>query len=456
MDTEDYCINNLDKFYEGLYNYYLGRGYYPILMNNLTKWLNSGIIIFFFLMVTLGINWSLLNPPVNFSNTNTPWVCFISLECIALLVHWLYSACIRVQDIRYIGKISYFYRTILIISDDDIPFLKWSQIVDKLIYLKENNKLPFIRKEINDLDIRKRITRKSNYMLFLSETLLKNHYISKLLSDNISSIIINQLFTQELLINNVYLENIFKYYTLFMVLVNIISIPFRIVYVIVIFFLQNAEVIYTEKNIVFNRLWIDYKFKLYNELPHTFQYRMRKSSIVMNKWINRNQNYVLLYIISLFVSICSNLVAISIPLLVLNSEMIFLNNKIIWYVACLTTLIIVCRKQFSIHSYKLTNDESKNKLIEYTYSHELSNVELLTVYRYFKEVYIFHFDVFLRDICSIFQTPLILYKLSKLNIYNIITDNTVIDNNCGEICKFSYFENIDTLAFVEQNMDKKN
>ena len=473
---EKYPIIDIDKFYTELYNYYIERGYYTIMAKLIGKNLFQAITILFYFIVNLCINWNVVffntssNKLFEYSNTNSVWYYFIYLSIIILTLQLIASIIYSVKYINYMKKIRYFYNKIFCIEDSSLTFLKWSDITKQLVDMKNNNKFPYIRKKIDELSIVKRITRKKNYIILLvKSSYLENYYISTELLEYLNYIFM--AFTESYKLDHNYLESKKLYYWLKTIsIINFILIPFKLLYIIILFVLTNAESLYTKRDVIGNRHWTNKEFYLYNEYDHLFKNRMNKAGFYMNLWITKHSTPIINAILTFIISISSCIVSLFTPIIIINStlsEYQIHGNTIIWYLACFSSIIILCRKYLLHEQTKsLSHNKLREKILFYTqkdennkndsYKNENNNIILLKLtYKEFLELYVYTIVIFFKNIYSIFTLPFIFNKLanSYLPISNYMIRSTYTDPLDGDICMFSNFENIEKLRSLGSSND---
>lgn len=483
--NEKYPIIDIDKFYIDLYNYYIERGYFPIIIKTLGKLLFKFINIFCFFIITLCINWNVVFYKskdsnlfeYNINKTNTIWLYYSFGTIILVLFPLLYESFFSIKYLWSLRQIRYFYNNIFYIDDNSLTFLKWSDIQYQLVDMKYNEKFPYIRKDITQLSITKRILRKHNYLTLL----LKSKYLSKYyISDDMINYINNLLlyFKNDYTINKKYLTTNSLYYWLkFHSIVQFCLIPFKLFYTIILFLLMNMEVLYTNKDIIGNRNWLDYHFYLYNEYLHLRKYRLNKASYYMNIWIFKNPNNILDSLLIFGISISSCIISILSPIILLNSQLsdyILYGNPIVWYIACFTTIIIVSRKYLSkvqdFSNTKYSHNKLKENILFYTCSEhpnipEGSNIQYFSniilhkniilfnlVYKQLLQLYYYSIIHFLQNIYSIILNPIILNRLanSYLSLGDFIIKHTYTTND-GDMCIYSNFENPDFFNMKNDN-----
>lgn len=488
--SEKYPITDIDNFYTELYNYYIERGFYPLIIKTLGKLLFKFVSIFCFFIITLCINWNIVFYPspgreqqkINLfefdsTKTNKIWLYYsfgtISILIFQLIYEFLYS----VKYLWNMKQIRYFYNTVFCIDDNSLTFLKWSDIQYQLVNMKYNEKFPYIRKDITQLSMTQRILRKHNYLtLILNSKYLYKYYISDDMIVYINNLLLN--FNKDYTLNKNYLTTKSLYYWLKIhSIINFVLIPFKLLYTIISFLLMNMEVLYTNKDIIGNRNWTDRYFYLYNEYSHLRKYRLNKASYYMNIWIFKNPNTVLDTLLIFIISISSCIISILAPIIVLNAQLsdyIIFGNPLLWYIACFTTIIIISRRYLSkvqdTSTIKYTHEKLKENILFYTCVEspnipEGNNIQYVgnmilhrniilfnLVYAQLLQLYNYSIVHFLRNVYSIILNPIILNRLanSHLSLSDFIIKHTynTID---GDMCIYSDFENINYLVGNEGN-----
>ena len=503
--SEKYPITDIDMFYTGLYNYYIERGYYSIVIKSIGKLLFNIVNMASFFVITLCINWynvikstRLQLFEFDIDKTNKFWLYFVLGTIIMLSIQLILNTIYTIKHIYYMKKIRYFYNKIFCISDDSLTFLKWNQIESLLLNMKNEGKFEYIRKEISNLSITKRIMRKQNYIILLLESkYLNKYYISEELINQLNFLLL--IFNDKYLLNKEYLQSKSCYYWLkIFSVINLILIPFKLLYIIMIFFLTNMEALYTNKDVVGNRHWIEKHFYLYNEYTHLLKNRLARASYYMDLWVLKNPNTILDSILIFIISLSGSIISLFTPIIIINGqfgEYLIWGNPILWYVACFTTIIIISRKYLSkvqqnYDNTKYTHNKLKEKILFYTCKDEpkipdkfynqinnnirfikdevLNKDMMLTqlVYKNFSQLYTYTIINFIKNIYSIFTLPYILNILSNshLSVGDYIIKHTITDID-GDMCIFSDFENIKSddvtfkkslVIFTNRNKEFKN
>jgi hypothetical protein len=430
-----------DLFYKRIYLYYINKGYYPSLFKYLSEIVFGFVQLSLFFIMTLVINWYDIfrgNLQLVFPNTdNKIWQGIIFITATFYLLVWLWDCKCNLSEIYSLSKSHRYYIEKLNISDEDLRYMKWNDIVNK-----------FDAK--SSLEITQRITREDNYMIYIMDNLdWKN-------SENFINII-HKLFVNNIVVNGKlnkeYLDpTILKFFTIVFIIWFFFSIPFRLLYHLILFILRNIEKIYSDKDLqVSRKRFFPYSFKLYNELYHLYLIRINKSNNLFGKWSDNNPNLLFEYIIHLFINIISLVMSMLLLILFFSSIQNETNTLIIWYIAFVGTGLYFIRKHLQTIKSTIIFSHHKiyNKLRKYIYSKE-DNIDA-----FFKNINERHVYNIITDFYTLIDIILTPFKLVYFynNINKIIFEINNISfkhENVGIICKYSNFENIENLVYIDQ------
>jgi autophagy-related protein 9 len=188
-------------------------------------------------------------------------------------------------SVRKFWKIRKIYKNDLNIDSNDLETLTWNEISNKIIkyYCVPN---------LNIYTLQMQIMIKENLIISIYDQLEKLNFhkypLTKLLEWNFIFCFINPLINENREINiNVKTDNdkYDKYINQVknrlarIAILNLIFMPFVLLFMLLYMILQYGEQFYNKPNLLANRQWTIkalWKFRYYNELPHIFHDRMNK------------------------------------------------------------------------------------------------------------------------------------------------------------------------------------
>ena len=184
--------NNYSNFYKNrifinrIYNYYVNKGYYNIIITQIVDFLISNFLVFFILFLVQCVEFDKL---LNLSSKNN-FVEYIDIKQLLNLNGYYLSLIIIFVVLNFIKIISllddiYIYSTIktyfnntLRIRDSDLQYYEWNDIIDIINDIETD--------EISVYYINTILTNKDNYfMLLLDNNILKPTYINNLYEWNL-------------------------------------------------------------------------------------------------------------------------------------------------------------------------------------------------------------------------------------------------------------------------------
>lgn len=468
-------IQTIDQYFTSIYQYYIQGGLLHILLSQLTNVLALGFTIAFSIFLIVYFDWGkvtnckdeescgssishyIFTSP--FKHHNILLSFFMILYIILCACFWLWCIILAIYSILNAFEIDEIYRTKLGISYNMLQNLKWNDITERLIQLHDNGLYRVVegKEFLTEHDIVLHIMRKENYLIaFINKELLnlqvpwwmsylvsENLLLTKSLEWSLSFCILEYIFTERLTISIDFLRNKRALERRFFTIgvIHFLLLPFMLIFMIIHFFLQNAQQFHSSKSYLGPRQWSPlalWKFREFNELPHYFDDRITKSYEVSNKYIElfSNQYYI---IIAKFVAyISGSVVAVLLLISVISEGVVlfvhFADHNLLWYLGIFSALYAGARSM--IPNDKATNEmQTHEELLEqmsaYTHYYPLHWIDGPHTTKVMEEVrYLFPYKVqiFAMEIFSIILTPAILCFSLPQSSSNII-----------EFIRYSYF-----------------
>ena len=459
-NTEFEELKYNDTYLIKVYQYYLNKGYKNIIIKQIVNLINTSFLVLFTLFLFNCVNFDkLIKIKENthlyeiidltlFFNSSFSILCFIVLMGFVILkLIKLYSSSNNYKRMKD------FYNNILEINDNELQQMEWNGIVHKLSRFSNAD-------NINEYIIAGKIMRKENYVVALmSEDVVRNTFITRLIEWNFIYYIINHFFNynghlkKDLFISTKrfgLIENI-KRRLKIMGFIYLLFMPFIFIFLTFHSIFKYGERFYNKPELLGGRQWnINYKWKIreYNELEHLFIRRLEESKKHTNKYISQFNSKIVDTISRSLIFIISAFLIILVLLSFLN-ENIFLklyiseNKTTLWYIGVFGTLLTIL-KSFVIKKIKFEPHKYMDKISECLrhipvhwkeYPHKSSIKDEVT------KNYEYHIILILKECIGVIITPYILYKFIDNidSITNFIINNTKKDKDLGYICNYSQF-----------------
>ena len=468
-----YITSNLNTFYDRMYNYFFRGG----ILNIITSiFLNMAILTttnIFILYTGTFINWNdiishckynnggcnSITDYIDYTNDIHPLIIIYIVLTSAYALIYLYT---NINAMYYYSYIKKFYNNVLEINTEYLNIIKWENVIDKLKEVHDSKKIIIERfntdgGELDQYTIISRMTQYNNILISLvnsnilfnpsnlSRNILFTTYIETIARTFIIGKIIDCKNTNDSIENKI---NKIKNHIFKIVLLDIVLLPFILLFMITYYILKNTRDINNKEGLITNKRWTNYSlwtFRTYNEIDSDFTTRMFKSNFHMNKYIScypsKTMNFIL-YFMRFFIStFLLFLIMIS-----FIEEKALLDLKLggfnlLWYFAGLTIITATLNGLLKTKNFEETNEEIVENLVKYLYVlPPTNNINNYKLYKSFVKHYKSNIVNMLYEIASIILSPYILYVSYYRNVEDILeflnTTTTYIPN-IGSIDNYS-------------------
>ena len=464
---------NLDEFLTGCYFYFRYKGFKNIIIYNLTNILSLVFTLilscFLFFLDWKEIQRCDLNDfsctqyiiNVNYHKLSAfSKLIFIFYTVIFILyILWCFFSIFTI--IPKMKKIRTFYKKINI-SDNDLLYISWSNVLGKIEDFQNNAKFIHRRRiynKHNKLMIIQRIMRRDNIFIALIDhnifgtynmgNIKVNLFTSKLMEWSLRLAFLNEV-NSSVNKNVIYNYNVIINRFKLIGILNLIISPFSIIYNIIHFFLDNAVHIHTEPKEFMSCTWTNFafwSFKDYNELNHITNQRLYLSlqhSINFSSQFNQIENDTITrFLIFIFGSLVSFIVILGFLNEAILSITIF-NRNMWWYIAILTGIIAILKNNlqnlvFSQNPEDYLNNMKNNLGVK---TKDWDNKNFYQIYLDMSKYLKYKFTTLLIEILSVFTTPyfLLFYLPQRTKRLCLFLQNNLIkDRDMGYIINSSTF-----------------
>ncbi|AAS51991.1 ADR071Wp [Eremothecium gossypii ATCC 10895] len=477
-------VENLDGFLQDVYSYYLGNGFYCIMIEKILNLLTLLFIVFISTYMSHCIDYSKLPNGHKFSDVRVDQCYETQITGTTKLLFWIFGVFVVLKvvqmyfDFRRIHEIHNFYTYLLNISDKELQTIPWQSVIHQIMRLKDQNAVTAnvvevkAKNHIDAHDVANRIMRKENYLIALYNKdilhlslpipLYRTSTLTKTLEWNIHLCIIGFAFNEAGFLKQSFLnpaqreflsEELKKRFILAGFL-NIILAPFLVVYFVLLYFFRYFNEYKTSPGSLSTRQYTpiaEWKFREYNELYHLFKKRMGLSYEVANTYINQFPNALGDYFFKFVKFISGSFVAILALMTVLDPEN-FLNfeltadRTVLFYMTVLGTIWAVCHSAVNDNCSVFDPEDSLKELITYIhYAPKEWDGRYHTdeVKQEFCKLYNLRVILLLRELASLIMTPFILWfslPNSAESIVDFFREVTVYGDGLGYVCKYAMFD----------------
>ena len=261
-------VENLDVFLQEVYDYYLGNGFYCIVIE---KILNMATLLFVvFISTYMGhcVDYSKLPSSHKFSEITIDKCYSTQITGMPKLLLWIFYVFVILKvvqlnfDVKALKDIHNFYSYLLNISDKELQTIPWQTVIQQIMLLKDQNAVTAnvaevkAKNRIDAHDVANRIMRKENYLIALYNKkilnlslpipLYRSSTLTKTLEWNLNLCIMGFAFNESGYLKQNFLKHSQREYLSeelkkrFMLagFLNIILAPFLVTYFVLLYFFR--------------------------------------------------------------------------------------------------------------------------------------------------------------------------------------------------------------------------
>lgn len=478
-------VENLDKFLQDVYSYYLGSGYYCILITKSLDLLTLIFVVFFATFLTSCIDYSKLKLPASRSLDDiTVDQCYSNIGVGGKLCLWLFYAYVALKavqlymDTKDLNELYNFYNYLLEISDNDLQTVSWQVVVSRIMLLKDQNAVSSnvsnakSKRQIDAHHIANRIMRKENYFISLFNkdildlslpiTGLKENTLTKTLEWNLQLCISGLVFNEHGQIRQQFLkessrrelaEELKKRFRLAAIF-NIILSPILVVYFLLLNFFRYFNEYKRNPGSIGTRQYTplaEWKFREFNELYHLFQRRLNLSVPLASHYVDQFPKEKTVVLLKFVAFVSGSFAAVLGILSIVDPDMFFnfeitKDRTVLFYISVFGTIWAVCHGAIPEEYVVFDSEASLLKVSEYTHYLPQSwkgRYHTEEVKTEFCELFTLKPLLLAREIASLVITPFILWfslPNSADRIVDFFREFSVHVDGLGYVCTFAMFD----------------
>lgn len=477
-------IENLDKFLQNVYSYYLGSGYYAILLSKTLDLATLAFVVYFSTYLTTCIDYSKLKSPSAKSLQDIRVdQCYSSIHPLAKFFLWLFYIYFILKvvqlyfDAQNLKEIHHFYKYLLDISDKDLQTVSWQVVVRRIMLLKDQNAVTAnvsdmkSKSRIDAHDIANRIMRKENYFIALyNKDVLdltlpipghRKSLLTRTLEWNLNLCISGFVFNESGQVRQHFLkeskrkelsDELSKRFML-AGLLNIILAPLIVTYFIVLYFFRYFNEYRRNPGSIGSRQYTpfaEWKFREYNELYHIFQRRINLSVPEASKYVDQFPKEKTVLLLKFVAFISGSFAAVLGILSVVDPDMFFnfeitKDRTVLFYISIFGTIWAICHGAIP-EEYQVFDSEASLRRVA-NFTHYLpprweGKYHTDEVRAEFCEFFDMKALILLRELSSLILTPFILWfslPKSSSRIVDFFREFSVHVDGLGYVCTFAMF-----------------
>ena len=286
----------------------------------------------------------------------------VLLYLIVFATAWLWTAVRFVAEVPALLELRAFCATKLGLADVELRTVTWPELVARVVASQVTTRLCVVR-DLSAHDICSRIMRKENYLIgmlnkrvlrltvpFLPGALGKRVWLTKMVEWNLYWSVLDSLFDEHCRVRPDFSDEaaLVRRFRRLAVL-NLVMSPFLTVFMVLHFFLRNAERLYHHPSAVGARRWsavARWHMRELNELPHLLEARLAAAHAPAGAYCAAFPNPVLsmcakfvAFVVGAFAAALIALAAVDERIL----EGVLWGRNLLWYTALCGTLLALSR-----------------------------------------------------------------------------------------------------------------
>ncbi|KAF9186587.1 autophagy protein atg9 [Haplosporangium sp. Z 767] len=479
-------VENLDNFLAKVYDYYVGKGMYTILLERCLNLLTFAFVIGFSTFLIGCVDYPRLRHSKHLDQVLIPQ-CIHQLSTgtfVVLLLFatfWIGQVTRLVYDIPEMVDMCNFYTYLLQIPDEDIQTVSWHEVVTRIIKIRDNNPntstLATIQttdmQRLNAHDIANRIMRKENFMIAMFNKelidlsvplpLMRNRTIlTRILEWSLSFCILGYVFDERGQVRKRFLKDTRRPELVeglrrrfqFMGLATLVFSPLISIYLILYFFFRYFEEYHKNPSSIGTRQYTPlakWKFKEFNELPHLFAARINASYPLAMKYINQFPKEKTILICRFVAFVSGSFAAVLALMTIFDQELLLgleitTEKTVFFYLGVFGSIMAVSRGMIPDQTESFDPELLLRGVVEHT--HYMPNewrdkLHTDEVRKQFALLFEYNAMLFLMEFMSLVLTPLILcFSLPSCSekVIDFFREFTVHVDGVGYVCSFAVFD----------------
>ena len=481
-------VENLDNFLQDVYQYYLGKGFWSMLLQRFLALVSSAFVVGFTMFLTNCIHYrnvpgsnrmhDILVPRCVKNMSTFPTI-FLSIATFM----WVLKCVQYALDIGRLRNMHDFYLHLLNISEAEVQTITWPELVGRLMALRDANfhtatlksRQVFgsqSKQRMDAQDIANRLMRKENYLIAMFNKeifdftlpipLLRNRsFYSHVIEWNIQQCVFDFVFGAQGQIRPLFLKDTHRKQLSaalvqrfrFAAVVNVIIAPLIVVYLLVQFFFQYFTEYQKNPAQIGTRQYTplaEWTFREFNELWHLFQKRINMSYPFANRYINQFPKDKTIQA-ARFVSFIAGALASVLALMSIVDPELFLgfeithDRTVLFYLGICGTVWAVARGLLPEDNLVFDPEIALQEVIEFTHyqpAHWNGRLHGDEVRKEFATLYQMKLVIFVEEIFNLIFTPFVLwFSLPSCTdaIVDFFREFTVHVDGLGYVCSFAEF-----------------
>ncbi|XP_038216287.1 autophagy-related protein 9A [Zerene cesonia] len=485
-------IHNLDSFFTRMYRYYVRGGFYPMIMSDFFYLIQFIFIVWFSTFLVHCVDYQKLfrnDPNANRSEKlSLSDVILPTAECVSCVswqwwcltvlcsIIWLMRLFISMYHLYYAYDTKLFYNNALRINENDLAWVNWTTIQDRVREAQSEHHMCVHKQEINELDIYHRILRFNNYMVaMINKNLLPLqihvpfvgdfHYLSRGLKWNLEFLLFSSPWSPwencwQLRSNykdptkRMMLARQLERQILLLALANLVLAPLIQAWQILYFFFNYAELIKRSPGSLGLRTWSLYAritLRHFNELEHELRDRLNRAHKPATKYLASFSSPITTVIAKNIVFLSASILGVLVVLSVYDEDVLTVEH-VLTIITILGCILAGARALIGDEEHLgggCTGPARGEELFVQVLGHVhylpaawRGRAHTKDVAAHFQQLFQFRAVYILFELLSPLLCPLVLFSLRTraLDIVDFYRNFTVTVLGIGDVCSFAQLD----------------
>ena len=286
--------------------------------------------------------------------------------------------------------------------------------------------------------------------------LSRRRYLTKTLEWSLYFCVLNHMLNEKFTIRRRFLDDAEALRKRFITLgvLHIVLMPFVLTFMVIHFFLKNAQEWHSKKNYLGPRQWDPvalWQFREFNELPHIFERRLNLSYEHADRFVKRFHRPAVSVIARCLSFISGAFVGVLLILTLLDDSYMFwitlYDRNLLWYLGIFSTIFAVTRSLVPAPlESNLDGDELMARVAEHSHYFPDSwrgKCNTHAVRDQFFSIFKFKVQLFCDEILVVLLAPFVLcvsMPAAAEDMLRFIREHTVDVEGIGSVCGYSLFD----------------
>eukprot|EP00850_Spirogloea_muscicola_P012653 SM000082S22895 [mRNA] locus=s82:523573:527908:- [translate_table: standard] len=483
---------DLDRFLERVYRYYCDKGFWCILTMGILELLTLGFTIAFSALLLLVIDWhGLLNarcgvaaaeqgyPPCNLAleavhaHPLSPFTFAKAVVLVYLLVfsvYWAFCFARFFAQLRDVLEIRDFCQHSLGISERELQTMAWPVVLDHLTAFQNRRPL-CMAKDLTPHDMVLRIMRKENYLVgMLNKDVLafpcpswlpgverragRGVMLTKTMEWSLNWCLLQHMFDRNFLIKKDFVAEpeVLRKRLMAVGCTMLLLSPFLTIFMLIYFFLRNAEQFYHQPSTAGSRRWSNlaqWRIREFNEVEHLFNQRLDTSYKYAVDYTKQFPSHILSMVAKFVSFITGAFAAVLLGIALVDESLLeaqVFGRNLFWFAAILGTILAVSRSLIMEECTVYNPELAMGNVVQHTHylpKHWRGLAGADSVRAEFESMFQFKALLFFEEMLSIFTTPFILWFFLPEcvdRVLQFVQDFTVYVDGVGHVCSLSAYD----------------